>query len=170
MIMKKNKMLISIIRLLLFCLAVSYIVVTGVFLCVIGKSCGWNELGWRISLFLLCPVAFAKIVAAGDVFIERFVLRNDNLTIINDGNLPIAILSLALDITWLCLYSRLVMGVHELIKQLGTSVLSYGILRLSFTLYVCVTIVLIVFVTVLDTKTGRVFVCWMKWRISCGDR
>ena len=43
MIMKKNKMLISIIRLLLFCLAVSYIVVTGVFLCVavqhIGPPC-----------------------------------------------------------------------------------------------------------------------------------
>ena len=66
MIMKKNKMLISIIRLLLFCLAVSYIVVTGVFLSVISKSCGWNELGWRISLLLLCPVAFAKMVAAGD--------------------------------------------------------------------------------------------------------
>ena len=92
MIMKKNKMLISIIRLLLFCLAVSYIVVTGVFLSAISKSCGWNELEWRISLLLLCPVAFAKMVAARDVFIERFVLRNDNLTIINDGNLPIAIL------------------------------------------------------------------------------
>ena len=40
MIMKKNKMLISIIRLLLFCLAVSYIVVTGVFLCVAVQHIG----------------------------------------------------------------------------------------------------------------------------------
>ena len=157
------------IRLFFVCAAIGYVGVTGVLLAVAGDGCGWYALTKRLSLLVLCPIAFAKIVAAGDLFIEKFVLRNDNLATTNGGNLPVEVLSLSLDITWFWLYFRTAMYVHELLVQLDTSVFPLGILRLSFALYVCVSLVFMMLVVVSDAKTGSAFVSWMKWRISCGD-
>ncbi len=157
------------IRPLFVCFVIGYVVVTGVLLAVAGDGCGWHALTKRLSLLLLCPIAFAKIVAAGDLFIEKFVLHNNNLVMAKGGDLPVEVLSLSLDITWFWLYSRLAMCVHELLVQLDTSVFLLGIFRLSFALYVCVSIVFMVLVVVIDAKTGSAFASWMKWRISCGD-
>ena len=157
------------IMLFFVCFVIGYVVVTGVLWAVAGDGCGWHALTKRLSLLLLCPIAFAKIVAAGDLFIEKFVLHNDNLVTAKGGNLLVEILSLSLVVTWFWLYSRLAMYVHELLVQLDTSVFLLGILLLSFALYVCVSIVLMMLVVVIDAKTGSAFVSWMKWRISCGD-
>ena len=50
------------IRPLFVCFVIGYVVVTGVLLAVAGDGCGWHALTKRLSLLLLCPIAFAKIV------------------------------------------------------------------------------------------------------------
>ena len=154
-----------------------HIVVNGILLAIISNWYDWNDVGGRCAVFLLCPIACARLVAAIDISRAKSI-RNEDLSMFGKTCVTLSdkLRAIVFDFVWFCAYGRLMWVAYHLAGELGSSrgcrlywvgCRQYwqgiqGILQLGIAAYGCSIAIVMLSVFILDVKFGNVFVLWLR--------
>ena len=141
-----------------------HVVVNGVLLAIISNWYDWHDVGVRCAVFLLCPIAFARLVAAIDISRTKSIC-NEVLSMSGKADVTLSdkLRAIVLDFVWFYAHGRLMWAVYHLVGGLSIEWRQYlGALRLGIVAYGCSIAIVVLSVFILDVKFGNVFVLWLR--------